>query len=113
MEFGAALLSLTNKQTNKQKQTEGSDASPHRRLSLFVVAVVRLLLTQAALIDVLQRVGALHRQLRHIDARQRVLLRKHPRLQVRVVLPLPLRILLGRLVDLSHRLRKEDTERLY
>lgn len=83
-------------------------------LSLFIVAVVRLLLSQAALVDVLQRVGSLHRQLRHADARQRVLLWKHPRLQVWVVLPLPVRILQRCLVDLPHGLwgqRHSETQR--
>lgn len=71
----------------------------------------RLLLAHAALVDVLQGVDSLHRQLRQANARQVVLLREEPRLQGRVVFPFPFRILQGRLVDLPHGLEDGDTVR--
>ena len=71
-------------------------------LSVLFLAVVSLLLVEAALVDVLQGVCALQRQVGHADAGQGVLLGIHPGLQAGVVLPLPLGVLQGRLVDLLH-----------
>lgn len=82
-------------------------AVPGERLALVVIAVVLvLLLAETTLVNVLQGVSPLHSQIGHVDAGQRVLLWIHPRLQVGVVLPLPLWVLQARLVNLPHCLNK-------
>lgn len=99
------------KQTNSQPVRGGQSLSEDKLLGLLVVAVLRLLLAHAALVDVLQRVRPLQRQVRRADGGQRVLLRVHPRLQGRVVFPLPLRVFQRCLVDLPHGLagqRRQD-----
>lgn len=94
----------TDTYTYVHGQAVGGASSHALGQDLFVITMLTLLLAQTALVDVLQRVSPLQGEVSQADAGQRVLLRVHPRLQVRVVLPLPLRVFLTGLVDPLHSL---------
>lgn len=92
------------------KQTHTNRGKTWWHLTFIIVAMASLLLTEPALVNVLQRVCTLQRQLRCSDAGQCVLFWKHPWLQTWIMFTLPLWILDRSLVDLPHCLRKRHRD---